>query len=204
LNSNDIFRAFIKKMNKKLTLHSLLRWYLYYYKENRKGGGWWHVFVLSLCSGLVLHPLKMGKAIVCKDFHHVQLIGSWTREWSSANWGNGNTVSSVCAAPFSNICSIQADINSRKLRLRCGCQFPWCSHAQLLASSCVILVFVIGASSDPWVADPLKERNKKKGTKTIVCLKRSQASKTYNYVWLFGMTNESDIPMLTSLIVSWP
>jgi hypothetical protein len=24
-------------------------------------------------------------------------------------------------------CSTQADNSSRKLRLRCGCQFPWCA-----------------------------------------------------------------------------
>jgi hypothetical protein len=34
-------------------------------------------------------------------------------------------VSSICAAPFSNMCSTRADNNSRKSRLRCGCQFPW-------------------------------------------------------------------------------
>jgi hypothetical protein len=37
-----------------------------------------------------------------------------------------NAVSSICDAPFSDMCSTQADSNSRKLRLRCGCQFPWC------------------------------------------------------------------------------
>jgi hypothetical protein len=40
-----------------------------------------------------------------------------------------NAVSSICAAPFSNMCSTQADNNSRKLRLRCGCQFHWCALA---------------------------------------------------------------------------
>jgi hypothetical protein len=35
-------------------------------------------------------------------------------------------VSSVCAPPFSSTSSTQSDNNSRKLRLRCGCQFPWC------------------------------------------------------------------------------
>jgi hypothetical protein len=38
-------------------------------------------------------------------------------------------VSSICAAPVSNMCSTQVDNNSRKLRLRCGCQFPWCALA---------------------------------------------------------------------------
>jgi hypothetical protein len=38
--------------------------------------------------------------------------------------------SSICAAPFSNMCSTQADNNSRKLRLRCGCQLPWCALAR--------------------------------------------------------------------------
>jgi hypothetical protein len=38
-------------------------------------------------------------------------------------------VSSICAAPVSNMCSTQADNSSRKLRLRCGCQFPWCALA---------------------------------------------------------------------------
>jgi hypothetical protein len=33
--------------------------------------------------------------------------------------------SSICAAPFSNMRSTQADNSSRKLRLRWGCQFPW-------------------------------------------------------------------------------
>jgi hypothetical protein len=32
-------------------------------------------------------------------------------------------------APFSDMCSTQADNSSRKLRLRCGCQFPWCAAA---------------------------------------------------------------------------
>jgi hypothetical protein len=38
-------------------------------------------------------------------------------------------VSSIYAAPFSNTCSSQADNNARKLRLRCGCPFPWSAHA---------------------------------------------------------------------------
>jgi hypothetical protein len=43
-------------------------------------------------------------------------------------------VSSICAAPFSNTCSTQADMSSRKLRLRCGCQFPWCALAVNVSS----------------------------------------------------------------------
>jgi hypothetical protein len=43
--------------------------------------------------------------------------------------GNCVAVSSICADPFSNMCSTQADNNSRKLQLRCGCQFPWCALA---------------------------------------------------------------------------
>jgi hypothetical protein len=39
---------------------------------------------------------------------------------------------------FSNMCSTQADNISWKLRLRCGCQFPWCS----LALSVIHLVSV--------------------------------------------------------------
>jgi hypothetical protein len=50
-------------------------------------------------------------------------------------------VSPICAAPFSNMCSTQADNNSRKLRLRCGCQFPWCALA-LTPSSTVPLLAV--------------------------------------------------------------
>jgi hypothetical protein len=38
-------------------------------------------------------------------------------------------VSSICAAQFSNMCST----NSRKLQLRCGCQFPWCATALTVA-----------------------------------------------------------------------
>jgi hypothetical protein len=36
-------------------------------------------------------------------------------------------VSSICTAPFSNTCSSQTDNNSRKLLLRCGCQFARCA-----------------------------------------------------------------------------
>jgi hypothetical protein len=46
------------------------------------------------------------------------------------NWQpRHNAVSSICAAPFSNMCSTQADNSSGKFRLRCGCQFPWCALA---------------------------------------------------------------------------
>jgi hypothetical protein len=34
-------------------------------------------------------------------------------------------VSLTGAAPFTNMCSTQADNNSRKSRLLCGCQFLW-------------------------------------------------------------------------------
>jgi hypothetical protein len=63
------------------------------------------------------------------QFPRIVISLSWTQvtEWSSAYWGNCVAVSSICAAPFSNIRSSQADKNSRKLRLRCGCQFPWCA-----------------------------------------------------------------------------
>jgi hypothetical protein len=44
-------------------------------------------------------------------------------------------VSSICAAPFTNMCSTQADNNSRKSRLRCGCQFPWCAPGRRFESS---------------------------------------------------------------------
>jgi hypothetical protein len=40
-------------------------------------------------------------------------------------------VSSICAAPFSSTCSTQSDNNSRKLRLRCSCQFPCCALAPI-------------------------------------------------------------------------
>jgi hypothetical protein len=39
-------------------------------------------------------------------------------------------VSSVCASPFSNMCSTQADDNSRKLRLLCDRKFPRCALAR--------------------------------------------------------------------------
>jgi hypothetical protein len=38
-------------------------------------------------------------------------------------------VSSICSAALTSMCSTQADNNSRKLRLRCGCQCPWCALA---------------------------------------------------------------------------
>jgi hypothetical protein len=47
--------------------------------------------------------------------------------WQPQRNRNCVSVCSICAAPFSNMCSTQADNNSRKLRLRCGCQFPWCA-----------------------------------------------------------------------------
>jgi hypothetical protein len=45
-----------------------------------------------------------------------------------------NAVSSICACPFSNMCSTQAVKTSWKLRLRCGCQFPWCALALIESS----------------------------------------------------------------------
>jgi hypothetical protein len=39
-------------------------------------------------------------------------------------------LSPLWAAPFSNKCSTQAYNNSRKLRLRCGYQIPWCDLSQ--------------------------------------------------------------------------
>jgi hypothetical protein len=38
-------------------------------------------------------------------------------------------ISLLCAAPFSSMCSTQSNTNSRKLRLRYGCQFLWCALA---------------------------------------------------------------------------
>jgi hypothetical protein len=53
------------------------------------------------------------------QFPRIIISLSWTHvtEWRSANWGNCVAVSSICAAQFSNMCSTQADNNSRKLRL---------------------------------------------------------------------------------------
>jgi hypothetical protein len=45
------------------------------------------------------------------------------------------SISSVCAAPVSSMCSTQSDNNSRKLRLRCGCRFPWCDLALIHLST---------------------------------------------------------------------
>jgi hypothetical protein len=39
--------------------------------------------------------------------------------------------------PFSNMCSTQADNNSRKFRLRFGCQFPWCALALSILSQSI-------------------------------------------------------------------
>jgi hypothetical protein len=44
-----------------------------------------------------------------------------------------DAVSSICAAPFTNMCSTRADNNSRKSRLRCGCHFPWCALGRRVA-----------------------------------------------------------------------
>jgi hypothetical protein len=82
-------------------------------------------------------PRKLATATQ-PQFPRTVISLSWTHitEWSSAYWGNDNTVASVSAALFSNMCSTQADNSSRKLRLRCGCHFPWCALALL------ILIFV--------------------------------------------------------------
>jgi hypothetical protein len=42
---------------------------------------------------------------------------------------NGEAQIEEIPLPFSNMCSTQADKYSRKWRLRCGCQFPWCALA---------------------------------------------------------------------------
>jgi hypothetical protein len=74
------------------------------------------------------------------SFGYAQLMVGSERRWDAfVGWPIETTcahgwpsdfpsvaVSSICAAPFSNMCSTQADNNSRKLRLRCGCQFPSC------------------------------------------------------------------------------
>jgi hypothetical protein len=66
-----------------------------------------------------------------RRFETFYCVYLWTHvtAWSNPNWGNGNIVSSRCAAPVNNMCSTQADNSSRKFRLRCGCQFPWCALA---------------------------------------------------------------------------
>jgi hypothetical protein len=56
-----------------------------------------------------------------------------------------------------NMCSTQADNNSRKLRLRCGCQFPWCAptlkesvHAQLTTTVEPHYNALVGAKGCPF------------------------------------------------------
>jgi hypothetical protein len=56
---------------------------------------------------------------------------AWELSFSSfreLRW-NCVAVCSICATPFSSTYSTQCDNNSRKLRLRCGCQFFWCAPA---------------------------------------------------------------------------
>jgi hypothetical protein len=43
-----------------------------------------------------------------------ELLSAWVTEWN-------------LRCSIRNMCSAQADTSSRKLRLRCGCQFPWCA-----------------------------------------------------------------------------
>jgi hypothetical protein len=52
----------------------------------------------------------------CQSYHNCVAV-----------WFPSVRCSSICAALISNMCSTQADNNSRKLRLRCDCQFPWCA-----------------------------------------------------------------------------
>jgi hypothetical protein len=51
-------------------------------------------------------PRKLATATQ-PQFPRIIISRSWIHvtEWSSANWGNSNTVTSICAAPFSNMCS---------------------------------------------------------------------------------------------------
>jgi hypothetical protein len=101
-----------------------------YRRENLKS----YIFFLSLrsprnincnCENTIRKPATATQL----QFPRTVISLSWTHvtEWSSANCGNDNAVSSFCAAPFSNMCSTQADNSSRKFQLRCGCQFPWCA-----------------------------------------------------------------------------
>jgi hypothetical protein len=71
-------------------------------------------------------PRKLATATQ-PQFPRIVISLSWTHViiWSSANWGDCVAVTSICATPFTNKCSTQADNSSRKLRLRCGCHFPW-------------------------------------------------------------------------------
>jgi hypothetical protein len=46
---------------------------------------------------------------------------------------NGAAQIEETAAPFSNMCSTQADNSSRKLWLCFGCQFPWCALGLLIS-----------------------------------------------------------------------
>jgi hypothetical protein len=41
-------------------------------------------------------------------------------------------ISTICSVLFSNMCSVHSGNNSRKLRLRCGCQFSWCALAHIV------------------------------------------------------------------------
>jgi hypothetical protein len=82
---------------------------------------------IDALSGIRTHD----RSVRASEDSSMSLGRGHTKETSnrSANRGNSNTISSVCAAPFSNMCSTQADNNSRKLRLRCGCQFSWSALA---------------------------------------------------------------------------
>jgi hypothetical protein len=69
----------------------------------------------------------MRETIEMHLYHNVNKVGGYQ---SGCDWkAIGNTISSICAAPFSNMCWTQADNSSRKLRLCCGCQFPYCALA---------------------------------------------------------------------------
>jgi hypothetical protein len=65
-------------------------------------------------------------------------LASLPGSWVSQSSASCVAVSSIFAAPFSNMCSTQADNNFRKLRLRCSCQFPWCALA-LSCWTCIAL-----------------------------------------------------------------
>jgi hypothetical protein len=69
---------------------------------------------------------------------------------------NGNAVFSICAGPFNNMCSTQADHSSRKMRLRCGCQFPPCSIGQMVGirwvACCVTVASFLRVPLAKWSA----------------------------------------------------
>jgi hypothetical protein len=90
---------------------------------------------------------------------------------------NRVAISSICAAQFSSTCSTQSDNSSRRLWLRCSCQFPWSALA--LLRTCTATAATHTRMSHHWfsagstVLVPVNETALYRDRTNIYCSRRS-------------------------------